>query len=306
MSRRDRLSTLKRGWTLRGGYVGGLFVLAHEPAPDDRSPGARRLRVAADAARQSGLAVVRLPFPFPAPGDALPDVLPGSLGVYCGPIPQYPEHYRSLETELAARGARLVNTADASEQATRIEHWHKRLGELTARTVILRGASDLPAAAGLGFPVFVKGLVKSAKEHGLAACLAKSPEALRARASAAWERAQTLVAREYLPLRLTGVTVTGFPHAREYRFIVLDRDALGSAFYWPSVDPFSSPTGVDGPPVDLVTQAAERLDARLIAVDVGQLEDGSWRVIEVGDAQHTGLAHIPPHLYWITLRDRLA
>jgi hypothetical protein len=264
------------------------------------------LRVAADAARQSGLTVLRLPFPFPAPGDALPDTLPGSLAVYSGPIPQYPEHYRSLETELASRGARLVNPAAASEQATRIEHWHERLGELTARTVILRGADDLPAAVALGFPVFVKGLVKSAKEHGLDACLAETPEALRARASAAWERGQTLVAREYLPLRLTGVIVTGFPHAREYRFIVLDTDVLARAFYWPSPDPFPSPSGEDEVLDGLVIRAAERLDARLLAIDVGQLEDGSWRVIEVGDAQHTGLAHIPPHLYWTTLQDRLS
>jgi hypothetical protein len=53
-------------------------------------------------------------------------------------------------------------------------------------------------------------------------------------------------------------------------------------------------------------RAAGRLEARLLAVDVGQLEDGSWRVIEVGDAQHTALGHIAPHLYWATLRERLS
>ncbi len=171
--------------------------------------------------------------------------------------------------------------------------------------MILHGADDLPAAVALGFPVFVKGLVKSAKEHGLDACLTENPEALRSRASAAWERGQTLVAREYLPLRLTGVTVTSFPHAREYRFILLDKDVLARAFYWPSTDPFPSPTGEAEALGELIIRAAERLDARLLAIDVGQLQDGSWRVIEVGDAQHTALAHIPPHLYWTTLQDRL-
>jgi hypothetical protein len=172
------------------------------------------LRVAAQAARQSDLAVVRLPWPFPDPGEVLPDTMPGDLAVYSGPIPQHPKHYASLERELIARAARLVNTASASEQATRIEHWHHRLGELTARTVILRGPSDLAAAAELGFPLFLKGLVKSAKEHGLEACIARDTEALAARARAAWAREQSLVAREYLPLRQTGVTAMGFPRAR--------------------------------------------------------------------------------------------
>ena len=55
----------------------------------------------------------------------------------------------------------------------------------------------------------------------------------------------------------------------------------------------------------LAARAAGTLEARLLAVDVGQLEDGSWRIVEVGDAQFTGLAHIPPHLYWTELKERL-
>jgi hypothetical protein len=151
---------------------------------------------------------------------------------------------------------------------------NKRAGELTARTVILRSQGDLAAAAELGFPLFVKGLVKSAKELGLEACLAHDAEALAARAHGAWAREQTVVAREYLPLRYTGETVMEFPHGREYRFVLLDRDVLASAFYW------------DG-------------------TDIGQLDDRTWRVIEVGDAQHTALDHIAPHLYWTTLSERL-
>jgi hypothetical protein len=280
-----------------------LFVVAYEPPPDDRSPQARQLRVAVEAARQSDLRVVPLPWPFPEPEGVLPDHLPGDLAVYCGPIPQRPEHYASLERALVGRGARLVNTAAASEQATRIELWHDRLGELTARTVVVRGPADLSAAAELGFPLFIKGLVKSAKELGLEACLARDADALDARARGAWRREQTVVAREYLPLRYAGETMMEFPHGREYRFVLLDRAVLASAFYWDGTDPFA---GEDTPPQSLALSAAECLDARLLAVDIGQLDDRSWRVIEVGDAQHTALGHIAPHLYWTTLRERLA
>ena len=282
-----------------------LFVVAHEPRPDDRSPQARQLRVAVEAARQSDLRVVPLPWPFPSPDELLADELPGGLAVYCGPIPQRPEHYSSLERALAKRHARLVNTAVSSEQTTSIEHWHERLGELTARTVILRSPADLTHAAAFGFPLFVKGLVKSAKELGLEACLVHDVTGLEARARSAWAREQTIVAREYLPLRYTGETLMQFPRAREYRFILLDRQVLASAFYWDGADPLASSASRDVPPASLAMRAAERLNARLLAVDIGQLEDGSWQVIEVGDAQHTALGHIAPHLYWTTLRERL-
>jgi hypothetical protein len=96
-----------------------------------------------------------------------------------------------------------------------------------------------------------------------------------------------------------------FPHGREYRFILLDGDVLASKFYWDGTDPFASSEGQDDPPAALAVSAAARLDARLLAIDIGQLDDGTWRVIEVGDAQHTALGHIAPHLYWTTLRDRL-
>jgi hypothetical protein len=73
---------------------------------------------------------------------------------------------------------------------------------------------------------------KSAKELGLDACLAHDADALRARAHGAWARDQTVVAREYLTLRYTGETMMEFPHGREHRFILLDRAAPASAFYW--------------------------------------------------------------------------
>jgi hypothetical protein len=35
-----------------------------------------------------------------------------------------------------------------------------------------------------------------------------------------------------------------------------------------------------------------------VTVDVGQLEDESWIVIETGDAQFSGLSAIPPLELW--------
>jgi hypothetical protein len=224
--------------------------------------------------------------------------------VYSGPVPKSPGDYRALERALDARGATLLNSAAASEQVTRIEHWHTLLADVSAKTVVLRDLSDLAAASALGFPLFIKGLVKSAKEQGLAACVVNDDNELCARAHAAWQRQQTLVAREFLRLRQSGRTLMNFPQAREYRVTVLDADALATSFYWSQSDPLGELSDRDREAVTALALAvAARLEARVIAVDVAELEDGGWCVIEVGDAQHTGLAHIPPHLYWTALRD---
>lgn len=63
--------------------------------------------------------------------------------------------------------------------------------------------------------------MKSAKELGLEACLARDAEALgaQARARGAFGQGQVLVARELMPLRPTGESAMNFPHAREYRVI---------------------------------------------------------------------------------------
>lgn len=42
----------------------------------------------------------------------------------------------------------------------------------------------------------------------------------------------------------------------------------------------------------LAGRASERLGVPYVAVDVGQLEDGSWVVIECGDAQFCGYCRV--------------
>jgi glutathione synthase/RimK-type ligase-like ATP-grasp enzyme len=94
-----------------------------------------------------------------------------------------------------------------------------------------------------------------------------------------------------------------FPQAREYRVMLFDQKVLAHRFYWSERDPLGALTACELEAVlDLAREAASRLQARALAVDIAELEDGSWRVIEVGDAQHTGLAHIQPHSYWQALQ----
>lgn len=55
----------------------------------------------------------------------------------------------------------------------------------------------------------------------------------------------------------------------------------------------------------LARQAAARLAAPLVSLDIGQLADGRWIVIEAGDPQFAGLSFIAPGPLWRRLAARL-
>jgi hypothetical protein len=105
-------------------------------------------------------------------------------------------------------------------------------------------------------------------------------------------------------LRASGRQRTNFPESREYRVLLLDRKPLASRYYWSPEDPLGPLDAAERTTMlGLAAKAAARLDARFVCVDVGQLADGSFCVVEVGDAQHTALAQFPAHALWTALAE---
>jgi hypothetical protein len=161
-----------------------------------------------------------------------------------------------------------------------------------------------------GFPVFVKGGIKSDKEGGWEACVVGNMDDLEARFRWFANRPITarshMVLRQIAPLRKTGKIVGGFPESREYRTFLFDGRMIGYGYYWRPEDPFGElqPTEV-AEVVGLAELAAQRIGCPLMAIDVGQLEDGSWIVIETGDLQYSGVTQMPPMLFWNELHKRL-
>ena len=74
---------------------------------------------------------------------------------------------------------------------------------------------------------------------------------------------------------------------------------MGLGYYWEGEDPLKSLSPSEEDQVRaLAIEAAARLDAPYIAIDIGQLDDGSWIVIETGDAQFSGVSQIPLLQLW--------
>ena len=74
---------------------------------------------------------------------------------------------------------------------------------------------------------------------------------------------------------------------------------MGFGYYWEGDDPLKLLMPSEEEAVlRLATEAAAQVGTPYIAVDVGQVEDGRWIVIETGDAQFSGLSQTPTLPLW--------
>ncbi len=224
-------------------------------------------------------------------------------GLWLGRIPT-PAHYQRVFDEALASGVRLLNSPAQHLASLELARSVVALGELTPESVVLHDLAGLDAGvAQLGFPVFVKGGVLSRKAWGYRSCVPETREALvslvqRLLGMHHFSR-DTVVLRRVVALRQTGRELEGFPIAREYRVFVADGEPLAMGFYWPFGDPFGELQLAEVAP--LVREAARRVGTPMMTIDLGQLDDGRWIVIEPGDWQFAGLGSIDAKALWNAL-----
>lgn len=202
-----------------------------------------------------------------------------------------------------AKNIRLFNTPDQHTRAQEFDVAYPFIEDLTPRSLTLRSSVDCPRAAReIGFPMFLKGAVQSRKARGWRACVARDEAELNELAAHLWSLENRsrgrVIARELVKLRHSR-THDDFPLGREYRVFLLQGEILSLGYYWPGADPLAALSHAETQAVRaLAFEAARRLQVPYIAVDIRQLENEKWIVIEVGDAQFAGLSCNSPLALW--------
>ena len=286
-----------------------MIILSEASSRLESTPSSRELHASTETARLTDCTVYHIPQDFSgidSAADALahiPEQNAESLGIWIGYIPP-PEHYKAVFDAAIEKGIRLLNTPEQHLRAQEFDRAYPRLEGLTPRSVIVTDPSQCEAAVSvLGLPVFVKGIVQSRKARGWKACVAESPAELRALTSGYLSlegRTRGRVAvRELVQLRFANKTALGFPIGREFRIFMYGTQVLGYGYYWDGDDPLSVLTPAEhNLVIALAVKAAIRMDVPFLAVDIGQLEDGRWIVIETGDAQFSSVSQIPLLPLW--------
>jgi len=291
-----------------------LVVLSEASFTDRSSINGRELNAITDAARLFGCRVYPLPPNFDICDTAenafayIPTFDTLQLGIWVGYIPT-PERYTAIYEAALTRNIRLVNTLDQYQTAMEFDRFYPLLGDLTPKSRIITAPDQVATAASeLGFPLFVKGAVKSNKEQGWRACVAETMPELISIADDLFVREQRsrgrVILRTLARLRTIATDYQAFPLGREYRVFVYQNCVLAYGFYWDEyADSIKLSSGEQQAIQTLAVEAARRVGTPFIAVDIGQLESGDWIVIEVGDGQFSGLSQVPVFELWSQLKD---
>jgi hypothetical protein len=207
------------------------------------------------------------------------------------------------------KNLQLINSPEQHRTVMEFDRFYPKLQDLTAKSIVVDDMSQLANIPNvLAFPVFVKGAVKSNKDEGWSAVVAQNLDELTNLAqrtfSSTYRSKGKVIIRELLDLNIIATDPNGFPLGREYRAFLYKGELLAYGFYWdeyPDPNPLSRETKQQL--ISKAMEAAKRVDVPFLSVDVGQLKNGDWVVIEIGDGQFSGLSQIPVLELWSKIKD---
>jgi len=121
---------------------------------------------------------------------------------------------------------------------------------------------------------------------------------------------QGIIYREYVPLNVLEIDqYNSLPYANEWRFFYYKRTRLSYGFYWSSAEAetmnnaYMNDEGIEF--AETVANAAADM-ADFFVLDIAEKKDGGWVLIEMNDAQQSGLSENNPDILYYNLREALA
>ncbi|MDJ1471204.1 ATP-grasp domain-containing protein [Xanthocytophaga flava] len=233
----------------------------------------------------------------------IPEMVKEEIAFWIGYVPD-PEHYRNVYQELLKKNIRLVNSPEDFQQAEEFDRYYPYIEHMTCKSLVATSVSEAKMMAQkIGYPVFIKGTIQSFKKWGWKSCVAYEESALENIVSNLYKSTSRslgkVIIREVMQLRHVEKTGTDFPKGREYRVFLLNNQVIDYSYYWDNDDLLRTVSKAEETIIlDTATQASVQIGVPYIAVDIGQKESGEWTLIEVGDAQFSGICAISPVKLW--------
>ncbi|MBA3471594.1 MAG: ATP-grasp domain-containing protein [Herpetosiphonaceae bacterium] len=241
---------------------------------------------------------------------------PPELAIYRGWMLR-PEQYAQLYAALQNKGLRLINSPAAYRHCHYLPDSYPIIAEVTPRSVWLPYDASVTIDQVMALlapfgdrPVILKDYVKSRKHEWHEACYIPSASDRRAVERVVrrfvglqgTDLNEGLVFREYRSFEPIGShRQSGMPLTLEFRCFVLDGSVLATSAYWEE--------GADSaitPPAALFAPLLAQVQSRFFTLDIARQMDGTWLVVELGDAQVAGLPEpLDPTLFYARLVERL-
>jgi hypothetical protein len=218
-------------------------------------------------------------------------------------LPYYLEQARDIKSV----GARLINSFAQHQYIADMKNWYEDLSEFTPKTWMR--LQDAPREEA---PFVLKGATNSKKFLWDELMFAKDWQA----AGVIYNRLmndgligeQDIYVRKYVPLKTYLTSFHGLPITKEFRFFVCRGEVVSRGFYWSShIDEVVAAVGVLPDPTEVPETLVQEVIARIgdqaefVVVDFAQMATGDWLVVELNDAQMSGLSENAPEVLYPNL-----
>ena len=207
-------------------------------------------------------------------------------------------YYTELVADLAITGCELINSSDQHAWVAHFDYYQA----LAAYTFPSWTAEEFPYCDACG-PFVVKGRTNSKKHDWNRLMYAPDRQAaIRIAAELMTDRliaSQSVIYRKYVPLKTFEIGLNGLPFTNEWRFFYLGTQRLAYGYYWSEAEDVTSPQ-LDDAGLAFADCLAALVAPRVnfFVLDIAEKADGGWVLIEVNDAQMSGLSMVhPDHLY---------
>ena len=222
---------------------------------------------------------------------------------WAGYIPSI-ERYTEIYHEALKKNIKLLNSPVQHQKAQEFDLSYPLIKDCTPKSEIVYKLEECQKVVEkLGLPLFVRGAARSKKTLGWKACVAETVEELeeivKDLLNNPYRSRGRAIVRKLVNLRYSRTSKEGFPLGREYRVFLYNDQVVGYGYYWDGLDPLMSVDETEEKIIlNLAKKVAQKLEVPFIAVDVGQLVDGQWVIVEVNDGQFAGTAHIEILPFW--------
>jgi hypothetical protein len=213
------------------------------------------------------------------------------------------EDYDALYQSLMRDGIQLVHSPTMYRRCSELDQWYPLLQDITPKSISFDRAPEASEiAARFGWPVFLKGSRQTSR-HRRALSIVRDAESF-ARAMAAYQqdpilRWQKIVCRQYVPLRpVEDTDPDRIPSSFEFRTFWWRGELAGFGRYWWEGKPYGMNETEKEGALSVAREAARRIGAVFLVVDVAQTVEGRWIVIECNDGQESGYAGASPLGIW--------
>lgn len=214
--------------------------------------------------------------------------------------------YKELEEDLKYNSSKLINSHIEHCYVANIRNWYYDLGDYTPRTWFYLDQVDKKEA-----PFVLKGATNSKKfnwnTHMFAETWYDAQDVYHRLSADGYVGYQDICIRKYIPLKKLQQGLNGLPISEEYRIFVLNGKVISAGFYWSNfVDELESEIGgVESIPANWLASVIDTIKDKItfFVVDVARTADGGWIVVELNDAQQSGLSCISPEIFYRSLSE---